>query len=147
MKCNIVNKKLILYFDKELSKEEMTFIGEHLQSCNSCMKLYQSTSLTYANIETDKNVKVNPFLYTAINQKLLNLDIRHKKQDLRLRWLLKPIYLTIILAFAIVIGINLGNTYYSDSETSVKVEKTSNTDKISPVNLFYPTENDEEISE
>lgn len=136
---------MILFIDNELSSDESELMNEHIKSCNKCRELYQSIKLAYSFIEEDRKEKVNPFLYTAINQKIINLQNKDINISQRRGYYLpyKPLYLAIIFVFAVFIGINLGNKIYHYSDFNLNNDNSLKTEKVKTVSTIYSSDIDD----
>lgn len=111
MKCKKIHKKLIPYFNKELSEKQNEAVKKHLENCKSCSELYFELKMTFNLVEKKEILKPNPFLYTRIKQQLI--DIKNKKNKYIFNHVYKKITQTILLPFILVIciwaGIKIGS--------------------------------------
>ena len=55
MNCKDINSKLIFYIEGDLAPDLENKIKNHLQSCDSCMHLYENMKLTLGVIDKEKN--------------------------------------------------------------------------------------------
>ena len=118
MKCKTINRKLILYFNNELSDSQKKEIKKHLENCEDCYKLYSELEMTFNLIEKKEVLKPNPFLYTRISQKLI--DIKSQKSLSIFSPVYKKILQPVLLSFVLVIGLFLGVKLGSINEIEQK---------------------------
>ncbi len=127
MKCKTANKKLTPYFNNELSVEQNKTIKNHLKNCESCYNLYSELKTTYDLIEKKETLKPNPFLYTRINQQLIN--IKNKENQSIFIPVYKKVLQTVLLSFVILIavggGIKLGSLSRIQQEKQLLVSQTT----------------------
>ncbi|MDD5570887.1 MAG: hypothetical protein PHD97_06985 [Bacteroidales bacterium] len=76
MKCQKVQSNLIFFIGKELSQEDEEQTKLHLSACDECSMLYRRVNETINFINIERNEKVNPFLFTRINEKIKNSNSR-----------------------------------------------------------------------
>ena len=129
MKCKAVSKeKMILYYNNELSHIQSEKVKMHMENCEECLHLYSNLELTY-NLTNEKEfVEPNPFLYTRINQRLV--DIKYNENQTILQALYPKLLQTVLFSFVVIIGllggIMLGsidkNQVYEQSLTSPTTE-------------------------
>lgn len=126
MKCETLHNQLIFYMEGETAPDETKKIANHLQQCEKCANLYSEFQATFGIIETEKEIKVNPFLKTRINQQIANRKIKQKPLK---AWnkLLQPALVTFLLLIAISSGVLLGNIYGSSANDTQFSETASNT--------------------
>ena len=102
MNCNNFSDYILPYIDQELTEEQSSMFTEHMNSCATCMQLFNEISATYQLIEIEKSVPKNPFFYHKVLSK-----IQHQKQDLAsniLMSVLKPLAVAASIALGIMIG-------------------------------------------
>jgi len=112
MKCQIVQKKLIFFLEKELSGTEMQAIREHLDSCPDCALFAEEMKKTLSILDSEKNPEINPFFYTRVKAKLES-QMETQGQTMRrpvLIRVLQPVAFSIILLLGVYGGIKLGKT-------------------------------------
>ncbi|MFA6924359.1 MAG: hypothetical protein WC223_08910 [Bacteroidales bacterium] len=99
MNCKIVQNNLIFFATKELSQENEVQIKLHLNECSECSALYKQVAETINIIDVEKNEKVNPFLFTRINEKIKNNNLQE----------IIPVYyrLAHVFVFALIISAGL----------------------------------------
>jgi predicted anti-sigma-YlaC factor YlaD len=87
----------------------MTQVESHLETCDSCKRIYNAQLLAGRVIITEKETDANPFLVTRVMAMIENMEnTGHEKESLRIR-LLRPALVTVSLAAAVFFGIMLGN--------------------------------------
>lgn len=146
MNCKGIRKKLLFFIDKELPADEEKIVAEHLKTCNDCIAVFNKLKSTLSVIEEEKKIQVNQFLFTGIEQKIKDLESADNLIPIKSGQnskFLKPIYLTLIFAIAILIGIHLGNkitqNYQPETKRNVQYENTINT------NGFFLNDTEDEI--
>ncbi|MCF8303491.1 MAG: zf-HC2 domain-containing protein [Bacteroidales bacterium] len=154
MKCREVHNKIYFFIDNDLAEEEASHIREHIGQCDSCRHLYEEMMATVSVIEREKQVEINPFFYTRLQQHIQNNEpvyVRKPSLIRSLQWI--PAALVII---GLVIGIILGNAYYKSwtyadtSDRSENIQSLKETYFIgeqeteSLAYSFYNFENNEE---
>lgn len=117
MNCQIVQKKLIFFLEKELSGAEMKAVQEHLDICPNCVLFAQEMKTALSILDTDRIPEITPFFYTRVKAKLENQleaenQVVHRPLLVRV---LQPVAFSIILLFGVYGGIRLGNTSSSKS--------------------------------
>ncbi len=129
MHCNQVQQKLIFYVEKELSQRENDFVVSHLDTCSHCASLADELSAILAVIEKDKEVRMNPYFLTRVEQRLASLrqPVEMTPAVRLLRWV--PVAASIILA--IWAGVKLGGTF-----TATQVPTQQVTENIYPEDVF-----------
>ena len=127
MKCKTANKKLTLYFNNNLSVAQNEAIKNHLKNCESCYNLYSELKTTYNLIEKKETLKPNPFLYTRINQQLVNIKNIENQPIFIPAY--KKVLQTVLLSFVILIavggGIKLGSLSGIQQEKQILVSQTT----------------------
>lgn len=127
MKCKTANKKLILYFNNELSVAEDEAIKNHLKNCENCYNLYSDLKTTYNLIEKKETLKPNPFLYTRINQQLINIKNKENQPVFipAYRKVLQTVLLSFVILIAVGAGIKLGSLSGIQQEEKILVSPTT----------------------
>jgi hypothetical protein len=122
MKCKNINKDLIFFAEGSLAGTRKEEISKHLSECEICRDFTRELDLALKIIEKEKEIPVNPFLYSRISAK-----IRSNKEEANIFVttavkLLRPVFITLLILSGIFSGFKLGNYYskkyyYSDSQT------------------------------
>lgn len=110
MNCQIVQKKLIFFLEKELSGSEMKAVQEHLDSCHDCALFAEEMKKTLSILDSEKVTGINPFFYTRVKAKLENQAEGQMMRRPVLVRVLQPVAFSMILLLGIYGGIKLGNT-------------------------------------
>ena len=132
MKCKNTQKKLIFFYYKELTASENEQIKNHLQECEKCNIAFLNLKQSLSFIETEKNIQVNPFIYTRIQQKINKIENKEQitePQFIKKR-IFQPIMITLVISIGITLGIFIGNFYQSNN-------KITNTDNEIATEEFY----------
>jgi len=127
MKCKKANKKLTLYFNNELSVAEDEAIKNHLKNCENCYNLYSELKTTYNLIGKKETLKPNPFLYTRINQQLINIKNKENQSVLipAYRKVLQTVLLSFVILIAVGAGIKLGSLSGIQQGKKILVSQTT----------------------
>ncbi len=125
MNCQIVQKKLIFFLEKELSGTEMQAFREHLESCPDCALFAEEMKKTLSILDSERNPEINPFFYTRVKAKLEN-QMEAEGQMMRrpvLLRVLQPVAFSIILLLGVYGGIKLGNTSAPKATTELSEQE------------------------
>ncbi|MEA3450852.1 MAG: zf-HC2 domain-containing protein [Bacteroidota bacterium] len=127
MKCKTAHKKLTHYFNNELSVAEDEAIKNHLKNCENCYNLYSELKTTYNLIEKKETLKPNPFLYTRINQQLINIKNKENQPVFipAYRKVLQTVLLSFVILIAVGAGIKLGSLSGIQQEEKILVSPTT----------------------
>jgi len=135
MKSNHLYNKMLLLLNGELSEEDKRQAEEHLASCSECSTAYAKLKITMSVIDEEKKLEASSFLYAKIQN---SLDIlKESKETYKSRPsmvnILKPVYISLLIVFAVFTGMLVGNNL-NVSKSSVK-SKTNYT--INSTKDFY----------
>jgi len=109
MNCQLCQKNLDAYQEGRLPSDMMTQVESHLETCDSCKRIYNAQLLAGRVIITEKETDANPFLVTRVMAMIENMEnTGHEKESVRIR-ILRPALVTVSLAAAVFFGIMLGN--------------------------------------
>ena len=113
---------MLLLLNGELSDEETMLIEGHLKICLECTSVYVKLKSTMSVIDEEKKLESTPYLFSKIQIKLENqkdLNLRLSKGHI-FNSVLKPVYISLLLIFAVGIGMLVGNNLniYSKSSKS-----------------------------
>lgn len=122
MKCR-QTYNFIEYIDGSMPKETQSELENHLQSCAQCAEYLSIMKSSLSVIEQQKNIEINPFLYTRIRAKQAQQEVQH---DFRVKRILQPAFVFTIVVFAVMAGYFIGNNYTQDISTSSSAENYSN---------------------
>ncbi|MDM8158411.1 zf-HC2 domain-containing protein [Labilibaculum sp. K2S] len=114
MKCKEVNSKLIFYLEKELLKDEMLQVENHLSKCSSCSDRLILLQSAMGVIEKEKSLQANPYF---LSKTLNRLREEQRRAAQPFIGLLKPALLGVLFLLAIGSGIFMGANFASDTET------------------------------
>jgi len=116
--CKNIESKLIFYFYKELNNLEMENIKNHLASCSGCSKLYTDLSKSLLVIDNEKEIELNPFIETRINQKIKELENSQTQgRVVSFRKIIQPAMSVAAVSVGILLGVFFGS-FYSTSDSS-----------------------------
>ncbi len=123
MKCKLVSKeKIILYYNNELSPLQNEEIKNHIENCEACFHLYSNLEMTYDLINIKDSLETNPFLFTRISQRLV--DIKNRENQT----IFQPIYhkmaQALVFSFVVIIGL-LGGILLGSIEKPEDYEQSS----------------------
>ena len=98
---------MLFYLLGDLKDEEKKQVDEHMASCGECSIAMKEMKMTLAVIDKEKEMEVGPFIFTRIEQSLD--DLRNENTIHSISWILKPVYITLIIIVAAFIGMFVGN--------------------------------------
>ena len=120
MNCTEIHKNLIFYIEGDLSSEKEKIIKMHLEKCDKCKHLYNEMKNTLGVINNESKVEVNPFFYTRVKAKME--DVKESSYSPVYRPAFMRIIQTsvavVLIAFAVFVGVRLGDNYISNSMAS-----------------------------
>jgi len=93
----------ISFLDKTINVSEREDYEIHFGICHNCKEALLQIQNSLEIINSQKEIKANPFLYTRIKEKM-NI---YEKVSIRIR-ILKPVIVSGVALFALVVGISLG---------------------------------------
>ncbi|PKQ63970.1 hypothetical protein BZG02_08130 [Labilibaculum filiforme] len=114
MKCKTVNSKLIFYLEKELLKDEMVLVENHLSTCNRCSEHLALLKNAMGVIDKEKMQAVNPYFLS----KTLNRwkEEQEESSSPVFTRVVMPALLGLVFLMAIGSGIFMGANFAKDSE-------------------------------
>lgn len=131
MKCTNAKQKMIFLAEGSLSSEQAIAMKDHLHMCDSCSHVYQQLKQTLEVIETDKQIKVDPWFAGRVVVRLSNLQAGQKSgiQSLKPSFLyLRAIPVAASLAIALWLGILIGSELSTQYNNNLTTEETSSTE-------------------
>ena len=109
MNCQLCQKNLEAYQEGRLPSDMMTQAESHLETCDSCKRIYNIQLLANRVMNSEKGTVVNPFLATRVMTGIETLEnAGYEKESSNVR-ILRSALITISLAAAVFFGIVLGN--------------------------------------
>ncbi len=132
MNCKNVKQQMIFLAEGSLQPEMAGVMQEHLAQCSQCSHVYQEIEQTLAMIQTEKQVKVDPWFAGRVEQQLINLQNENKRKVIKLNpalTLVRIIPVAASLIIALFLGIFIG------SELNVKF--TAGTGEDNFPSTFY----------
>jgi hypothetical protein len=103
MKC-IEKYNYFNYLEGSIQAEDKLVFELHYKHCGECQNALIQLQKTIEVINVQKEIKANPFLYTRISEKLNEGNIEPVKLKV-----LKPVIVTAIAIFSMIIGITIGS--------------------------------------
>lgn len=131
MKCTNAKQNMIFLAEGSLSSAQATAVKDHLYMCDSCSQVYQQLKQTLEVIETDKQIKVDPWFAGRVVVRLSNLQAGQKSgiQSLKPSFLyLRVIPVAASLAMALWLGIRIGSELSTQYNNTLTTEETSSTE-------------------
>jgi len=117
MNCQSCQNEFDAYRQGKLSRDVMTSVESHLETCNTCTGIYRQQILAERVIKSEKELQPGLFLSTRVMARIDKLDNEHLKSAPSFARVLKPVLLSASMAAAIAIGIVIGNLQYSGSKS------------------------------
>ncbi|BAX82675.1 zf-HC2 domain-containing protein [Labilibaculum antarcticum] len=114
MECKEVNSKLIFYLEKELLKDEMLQMENHLSNCSSCSDSLVLLQSALGIIEKEKTLQANPYFVSKTMNRFKE-EQRKANQPVFTR-LLMPVLVSMLFVLAIGSGIFMGSNFATDTE-------------------------------
>jgi len=109
MNCQLCQKNLEGYQEGRLPSDTMIQVESHLETCDSCKRIYNIQLLANRVMNSEKETVVNSFLATRVMAGIETLEnAGYEKESSNVR-ILRPALITISLAAAVFFGIVLGN--------------------------------------
>ena len=109
MNCQLCQENLEAYQEGRLPSDMMTQVESHLETCDSCKRIYNIQLLANRVMNSEKETVVNSFLATRVMAGIETLEnAGYEKESSNVR-ILRPALITISLAAAVFFGIVLGN--------------------------------------
>jgi anti-sigma factor RsiW len=111
MNCNKTTQNLIFLAEGSLSPELAAVVHAHLANCKKCSHVYQEILQTLAVIETEKQLKVDPWFAGRVEQQFINIRTKGKSGIFELRpvfSLIRILPVAASLAIALWLGIFIG---------------------------------------
>jgi predicted anti-sigma-YlaC factor YlaD len=113
MKCKQIQSELIFYLEGDLNIEKRKEIKSHLSECETCKNLAGNLNSSLRIIDKEKELKVNPYIYTRIQERINNYERRPSAFITSATRILRPVFVSAIIILGIFAGIKLGN-YLND---------------------------------
>ena len=122
MKCKNINKDLIFFTEGSLTGKRKEEISKHLSECKICSDFVRELDLALKIIEKEKEIAVNPFLYSRINTKISSNEEAQNVFITTAVKLLRPVFIALLILTGIFSGFKLGSYYsekysYNDSQS------------------------------
>lgn len=138
MECKEVNSKLIFYLEKELLKDEMLQMKNHLSNCSSCSDSLVLLQSALGIIEKEKSLQANPYFVSKTMNRFKE-EQRKASQPVFTR-LLMPALVSILFVLAIGSGIFMGSNFAVDTENSQQsnlIDPYFNETESETIELFF----------
>jgi hypothetical protein len=134
MKHNEIEKKLLLFLEGSLSKEDISFMDKHVKHCEKCEKNITTLKQVWGNIPAPEKAPADQWF------KIVNRLDQRKKNSNALLDDLKLAVKTLAYAVVIVAVIFLGNIFgktdtqnSKENQAQVKIIKELYLDRLNPV--------------
>jgi predicted anti-sigma-YlaC factor YlaD len=108
MNCQLCQKNLEAYQEGRLPSDMMTQVESHINTCDSCKRIYNIQLLAEKVISTEKEMDPDPFLITRVMAQIENLESESYRSGSLTSRILRPALISVSLAAAVFLGILLG---------------------------------------
>ncbi len=119
-----IQRKLLLFLDDELTKNEKNKIKQHLKSCATCSKQLETLTELWKLNSRAKTIEPSPFLWTRVAARIKEYET-HKRlfSDFfeHVAQLARPGLVLLMLVTGILLGIYIGNVPASSNTQSASV--------------------------
>ena len=122
MKCKLIEKKLIFYFENELDEKESELIKAHLDQCHECNYLFDNMKQSLNLIGDDILKDSNPFFYTRVAGAIENQKKRRTGRILQKELIFQIVSYTFIVLLAMFAGIYLGSGVAVNNQAAQEVQ-------------------------
>lgn len=107
MNCQEVKTNMLAYLEGMLASDLTGRVRDHIESCPSCKAFHVFMQGIEHNIQEEKDLRVNPFLYTRIRERI-NSNRELAAHELQPSLLRRPAYYLVIVVFAVSLGLFAG---------------------------------------
>ena len=130
MNCKKIQSDLIFFFYKELPEAKYQIIEAHLQECEKCNLIFLKLKSSLSVIETEKEIEVNPFIYTRIQQQIAQISNKQNAREFVpvFKRIFQPALITLVIIFGLLLGIFIGN-HYQTNNNSIYLTNQSQTEE------------------
>ena len=108
MECHNVKNQLVDFFYKELEKDSLVEVQNHISTCVECAILFGNISKVLSAAADVKDAQANAFYSTRLFAKLEDSTIETPYWMFQKK-LLRPVLLVSMAALGIFIGVTIGN--------------------------------------
>lgn len=130
MNCQLVKDNMLDYAEGKVSADLASAMSNHLQSCLSCQGYYKLVIQFNKAVDAEKAVKVNPFLFTRIEERI-KASRESAVISLASRFLRTYYYYAAVIIIALTIGVFAGKqlgTMLNKNQNKVVI--TSETEQL-----------------
>ena len=146
--CEILQKDLFGYVEKELPASLLQQLDHHISECSDCNRIVAEFRSVLALMEEQKYIEPRPFAETRIIQGIeYRLEKRQKSAGSVFGRILQPALLSLGVAVALVIGFFIGsdvahsNSQYKQNDALIESVRTDlNVPEFMTDDLFHFTE-------
>ncbi len=117
MNCSKIHNELIFYLEGGMDDEKRREIKAHLSECEKCKKFADNLAFSLNIIEKEKELQINPFLFTRIQEKINDCDKRPNAFITAASKILRPVFVSVVIVLGVFAGIKLGS-YFNDKYVS-----------------------------
>ncbi len=96
------------------AQEKIDF-EKHIEVCSNCADSLEIIKKAFNILDDQKKINVNPFLFTRIKERIAKKDAAHEKV---LKRVLQPVFLFILVLFALGAGYFLGSGFNSGTKNA-----------------------------
>ena len=109
MNCKLCQENLDAYREGKLPAGMMTQVESHLETCDSCSRVLKIQLLADRVIVVEKDSEPDPFLATRVMAGIENLENAGMEKVTPFSGILRPAFIGLSIAAAVLFGIFLGN--------------------------------------
>lgn len=132
MKHKIIQKKLLRYWDDELSEQEKENVQRHLERCETCRDALQTIEWIWTTERPIERKTAPPFLWTRISAQMQTEAEQGFLNGLKVpvRLALRLVVTVVVLLFIFISGIKLGNSTIGSTGDVTEISAESATDNF-----------------
>ena len=116
MDCKSTENKLIFYLENSLPADQIREISNHLASCPGCSARLEYLKETLSFLDKEKNIPVQPFLFTRIQGRMQEAETPRKFRVLR------PLFIATALIAGLFSGILMARLTVSHPPANLSQE-------------------------
>lgn len=126
MRHKTIQKKLLGYLDNELSPREQQKIRNHLKICSTCLQELQQLKALWQIEQPIERMKIPPFIWTRISARLKGEEKKGFFNGIKNTVVpfLGPVIMAVLLLWALIGGIQLGNIISRPSDQQAAMQTT-----------------------
>ncbi|MDD5101939.1 MAG: zf-HC2 domain-containing protein [Endomicrobiaceae bacterium] len=135
MKCKNIELMISLHIDNKLSLEEVTFLMEHLNSCEKCRQIYKDFKDIKIVLSDSQKTKVTNAFTDSTMKKII--DLQNKKNDNIIFVDFVKKHLIMVASFVFIIIASIVFLSKNSSDNSALAEYYLNYEQYSSVEDIY----------